>query len=279
MKAMQTKAKKAKNPKRGIFLIAKGRFSLYVLGLIFYGANLAAAADGLSRDQKFIDQGGDFISTQEEFVAFLTPHIKKKAVQRGWVTFEDSLIITLDARRNATVLAERRDWELFSINVSRNRFIGQIRSREEVGEFQKITGSFDVWVELPVLKRTVAAQQLIKESDIMLRRMKKRGLPRNFVVSKESIIGLAAQRSLGPDRPLRTQDFRHKEAIKRRSVVLLRYNFGNLRLATQGTALQSGAIGDTIRVRNIQSDREILGFITAQGVVDVVVWDSAAHDF
>jgi flagella basal body P-ring formation protein FlgA len=44
---------------------------------------------------------------------------------------------------------------------------------------------------------------------------------------------------------------------------------GGLKVTTRGTALSSGSIGDTIKVRNSQSQRLVTGRVKALGLVEV----------
>ncbi|WP_055732114.1 flagellar basal body P-ring formation chaperone FlgA [Agarivorans gilvus] len=52
-------------------------------------------------------------------------------------------------------------------------------------------------------------------------------------------------------------------------VVTISANMGGLKVTTRGTALSSGSIGDTIKVRNSQSQRLVTGRVKALGLVEV----------
>lgn len=57
--------------------------------------------------------------------------------------------------------------------------------------------------------------------------------------------------------------------IKPRDVVTLTARVGGVRLVTRGEALQEGRAGDRVRVRNIDSKREVVGRVVERGVVEV----------
>ena len=57
--------------------------------------------------------------------------------------------------------------------------------------------------------------------------------------------------------------------IKPRDVVTLTARVGGVRIVTRGEAMQEGRPGDKIRVRNVDSKREVFGKVVDRGTVEV----------
>lgn len=74
-------------------------------------------------------------------------------------------------------------------------------------------------------------------------------------------------------RPVRAEDLGPPTLVDRNQVVPLVYLSGGLAIATEGRALESGAVGDSIRVMNLGSRTTINGRIGADGSV-YVGWEN-----
>ena len=62
-----------------------------------------------------------------------------------------------------------------------------------------------------------------------------------------------------------------KPAVKRGQLVTLRLARGSLQIFARGKAREDGRTGDTIRVQNVDSRREVVGVVAGDGVVDVAL--------
>lgn len=69
------------------------------------------------------------------------------------------------------------------------------------------------------------------------------------------------QRAIAPDQPIYRADLAPLSAIKKGAVVNLIYMRGNVQLSTKAEALSEGAPGDTITVRNLQSDKQVYAIV------------------
>lgn len=85
----------------------------------------------------------------------------------------------------------------------------------------------------------------------------------------EAMVGKAARRALYPGRAITMLDTAPMDVIDRNDVVKIQFTKGLLELFAEGRALGSGAVGDTIRVMNIDSKTIVSGKILEEGKVQV----------
>jgi flagella basal body P-ring formation protein FlgA len=95
-----------------------------------------------------------------------------------------------------------------------------------------------------------------------------RALP-DAIPATRPVTGLEVKRRIYANRPLTTRDVGPRAAVRANTAVEVLWKTGNLTLQLDGRALESGAVGDEIRVLNTTTSRTIRGTITAEGVVEV----------
>lgn len=81
--------------------------------------------------------------------------------------------------------------------------------------------------------------------------------------------GMVSTRTLLPGRVIPVSSLRQPYAVERGKTVRLVYRDGSLTISTPGMSLQNAAVGDFIRVRNIDSGVTVSGTVTQDGEVEV----------
>lgn len=93
------------------------------------------------------------------------------------------------------------------------------------------------------------------------------GVSGPFAFSRADLIGKVARRTLLPGRAIPLQGLDNPRLIRNGSIVKMIYVDGGLQIETDGAALQDGAIGDVIRLRNVDSGIAVEGRVQADGTV------------
>jgi flagella basal body P-ring formation protein FlgA len=90
-----------------------------------------------------------------------------------------------------------------------------------------------------------------------------------FASSRAQLVGKVARRTLLPGHliPLRAVD--NPRAIRNGAAVELVYIDGGLTIVTTGAALQDGAVGDLVKIRNEDSGVTVSGRVQPDGTVRV----------
>lgn len=108
----------------------------------------------------------------------------------------------------------------------------------------------------------------IVNSDDVTTKPTPRPLP-DLLPTDHNVVGLSAKRRLYPGRALTESDVGPPSAVKASTPVEVLWRMGSLTLELQGEALESGAIGDEVRVLNTATSRTLRGKVTGEGVVEV----------
>jgi flagella basal body P-ring formation protein FlgA len=131
-------------------------------------------------------------------------------------------------------------------------------------------------VETAVLTRGINRGEVVKASDVAIERRPKADIHGDINATSANLVGLAAKRGLRAGDVLHGTDLMKPEIVQRNENVTLVYEAPGLVLTIRGKALETGALGDTVNVLNIQSKRNVQGTISGPGQVSVT---AATHVF
>lgn len=121
---------------------------------------------------------------------------------------------------------------------------------------------------LLVARHALRARTIVREEDIESR-LHRGVLPKNAITRRADIIGLRTERAMSPGSVFRLPSVAATPLIERGQDVRIRLESGALSIEGAGRAREAGRPGDTIRVLNLTSKREVRGVVNAEGVVDV----------
>lgn len=131
-----------------------------------------------------------------------------------------------------------------------------------------VSGKATSHVEVPVLTRRIAANEVIGKSDVAWVETRA-DQAADLVLSESELVGQAPRRPIAPQTPIRSRDLQAPRIISKGALVTMVLKTPNLTLTAQGRALQEGAVGDVIRVSNTQSNRVIEATVAAAGLVTI----------
>jgi flagellar basal body P-ring formation protein FlgA len=130
-------------------------------------------------------------------------------------------------------------------------------------------GTYAETFEALALARPLTAGDIVKASDVVTVRRPKAQFTANVITAANQAIGLAARRTMRPGDTLRQTDLARPEIVIRNDNVTITYQVPGVTLTMRGKALESGALGDTINVINVQSKRSIQAVVAGPGHVMV----------
>lgn len=113
--------------------------------------------------------------------------------------------------------------------------------------------------------RTIRPGQVIELDNLNI---KGQDIP-HAITRHDDIVGLEAKSVLYTGRPIYPQDVGPAALVERNQLVTLVFQSSGLNIATEGRALERGALGDYVKVLNLASRKTVWGRIQASGVVRV----------
>jgi flagella basal body P-ring formation protein FlgA len=85
--------------------------------------------------------------------------------------------------------------------------------------------------------------------------------------ARAAVVGKVARRTLTPDRLIPLNAIAEPELVARGSMIRVTYQAAGLNISANMLALEGGALGKFIQVRNIDSGRVVMGVVQADGTV------------
>ncbi|HWT98673.1 MAG TPA: flagellar basal body P-ring formation chaperone FlgA [Terriglobales bacterium] len=126
---------------------------------------------------------------------------------------------------------------------------------------QQVIGTVYEKTQVPVLKRLVSAGDTIQQDDIDWTSSRVDQLANNTVTDVQQMVGRIAKRPLRPGQVLRMSDLINDPTVHKNDLITIAVQTNNMSLTVRGKALEDGAVGQTIRVVNVNTKRQLLGVV------------------
>jgi flagella basal body P-ring formation protein FlgA len=122
-----------------------------------------------------------------------------------------------------------------------------------------------------VLARPAAPGTALQASDLRVEERDLVSLGGGYFPDPAALVGRTLKRSIAPGQPLSPSALTSAVRVKRGERVVLLARVLGLDVRMQGEALRDGAVGETIGVRNLNSQRVVEGRVTSEGAVEVAM--------
>jgi flagellar basal body P-ring formation protein FlgA len=174
-----------------------------------------------------------------------------------------TLQVEASAGGDLQVLALNYDARTNRFDVALNLPSSPTLARQPV----RFTGTAVETVEAVAVNRPVERGEVLQASDLTtLRRPKAQG---TGLAVPAAVVGLAARRALRPGQPLSAADLMKPEIVTRGDSVTLVYQAPGITLTLRGQAQDSGGLGDSVSVLNLETKRIVQGVISGPGRINV----------
>ncbi len=132
-----------------------------------------------------------------------------------------------------------------------------------------LSGGYEALAIVPVLKRQVREGEVINANDIDYSKEAARHIRKNIITDVKELIGKSPKRIISQGRPIRQDEIANPAILQKGAHVTMIYKSNNLEIKTLGEAMDSGAKGDVIRVKNLASKSIISGVVESSDSVRV----------
>jgi flagella basal body P-ring formation protein FlgA len=132
-----------------------------------------------------------------------------------------------------------------------------------------VEASIDEWTELPVARRSIPSGEVVSIDDLARARMNAATLPRDAVSSELAIIGKRTKTEISIGEPFRKDKLSTPAVVEAGQKVSMLYRNGRFEVTATGVALEAGARGEEVRIRNESSKKIITATVIEPGLVGV----------
>ena len=130
--------------------------------------------------------------------------------------------------------------------------------------------------QVAVAASKVNASEIFTEDSLRYERMDTGQIAAGYFTDTKKIVGLIARRPVTPGMVVTDSMVNKPVLIKRGSMVILIAFVGNMEVTASGQTMQDGYSGQLIRVRNVNSNKIVLGKIIDEEKVQVLTYKSAS---
>lgn len=162
---------------------------------------------------------------------------------------------------------EIKEISILDVNQQKNSFKGVVYFAN--AENIHIQGNFVEYVNLPVLKSKTSRGHMLKEDDITYIGFELNKLPHDVAKHEYEIIGRVLKNSLPSKTPIKLSILSSPSVIHKKDLVNVIYHKGTITLSMSAVALDDGAIGDSIRVKNTRSNQILMAKVESNKTVSV----------
>lgn len=161
------------------------------------------------------------------------------------------------------------DWEL-DMNVDFNK------STVMIPAFSASTPDKKGWVvvdlkkyaNVPILNRTLKIGDVITEDAVTIE-MRLMQSYQDAITDKKSVIGMQAARFLTAGQMLSSRDLKREQILKKGQMVKAIFGANELEISITAQAEEGGAVGDVVKIKNIDSNKMFAAKIIDRGLVKI----------
>ena len=189
------------------------------------------------------------------------------ASDKGMKSEEVRIIITKGSKE--LTAAQKQGIRVLSMRIdTRNDHFSAVVATSKNTQFE-VKGKFEKIRQVPVLSRAFKKNELIMAADIAYVDASEKQLSRGYVIEEKALIGKIAKRDIAANKPIMPSLLTEEKVITKGAMVTAIYKSDLLQLSDTVEAMEDGAIGETIRLKNTNSSKVIHGKVTAANTVEL----------
>jgi flagella basal body P-ring formation protein FlgA len=128
-----------------------------------------------------------------------------------------------------------------------------------------LSGTYKCSKHIAILNKNIQAGQIITEKDLIIQNIDldlMQGLSSPILEKTNQIVGMQAKVNIRANNFIRSDQVKRSAIIRSQENIEIVFEGEGFSLATKGKALQSGGIGDIIKVQNIKSRKVLSGVVS-----------------
>lgn len=205
--------------------------------------------------------------------AELEDSIKKEFVEQG---IANALEIEIFGGKTNYEYKDAQDAKIMlsglDVESDQGRFsvTAEIFADGDLKDKSKIIGRYFVLQEAWMPAHDIKKESIITEDDLQKTKVRSNRLRTGSVWKKDDIVGKQATRGLKSGKILDKDDLQALAVVKKGQMVTAVYNKGGLQITSKMQALSSAAKGETVKLLNMTSKKEVIGLAKDADVVEII---------
>lgn len=126
-----------------------------------------------------------------------------------------------------------------------------------------VSGRIERLIPVPVLANTLRNGDLIGTRDIDWIDVPHNRVANGTLLTEDDLINMTPRRTVLAGKPIISNELESPKMVDRGDSITLIFETGPMVLTAKGKSMQAGSVGDTVRVSNTDSNRNLSGIVTA----------------
>jgi flagella basal body P-ring formation protein FlgA len=161
------------------------------------------------------------------------------------------------------------DWALdMNVDLSKNTVMIPIYSSSQPDKKGWVVAQIKRYQNIPVLNRSAKMGDVITRNMLVI---EKRQLmnTRETILNKEAIEGMQTSRFINAGQALTYSDLKKETILKRGQIVKVLVGNQSFEVSMSGQAEEAGALGDIVKIKNLDSQKVFAAKVVERGVVRI----------
>jgi flagellar basal body P-ring formation protein FlgA len=134
----------------------------------------------------------------------------------------------------------------------------------------RATGKVDLYRDVVQSVRFIKRKEVISDRDIQLVRANISEHRNRYLMQRDQVVGKRLLHDIGPNEPIGPRDLEQPPLIKRGDQVTMVFQQEGIRLSTRGEAKENGVQNGRIRIKNTDSNKNVLCQVIDSQTVEVL---------
>ncbi len=161
------------------------------------------------------------------------------------------------------------DWELdMNVDFNKSTVMIPVFSASSSDKKGWVVVELKKYANVPVLNRALKIGDVITE-DVVITEMRLMQSYQDAITDVKSVIGMQAARFLTAGQMLASRDLKREQILRKGQMVKAIFGVDALEISISAQAEEAGAVGDVIKVKNIDSQKMFAAKIIDRGLVRI----------
>ncbi|NLU11827.1 MAG: flagellar basal body P-ring formation protein FlgA [Gammaproteobacteria bacterium] len=134
-----------------------------------------------------------------------------------------------------------------------------------------VPAQVNLYRQVAIASRSLPRNSVVQASDVQLAERDISSLRQGYILDLENVIGQKLTRQVQPNQIISANYLKPVAAVSKGDEVVIIARARSMSVRMPGTAMEEGAIGQQIRVRNTRSQRIVHARVTGPGQVEVAM--------
>ncbi len=133
----------------------------------------------------------------------------------------------------------------------------------------EVAGRIERLIAVPVLKSSLRNGDIIGAMDIDYLELPRNKIATDTILEEKNLVNMTPRRIVAGGRAVQMNELENPRMVDRGDAITLIFATGPMILTIKGKSLQAGALGDTVRVSNLETSKMLQGTVTAHREVTI----------